>query len=147
MKINTVRFGEYEYSRNDLITFSNGIPGFKERHEYVLVEIEESPFIYLQSVDDGELAFIIVSPFEFFPHYEFELNDIVKTELDVRSQNELLIFNIVSVREELVAATVNLAAPIILNTRTKRAAQYILADSKYSIRQPLFTATAIAGRE
>lgn len=139
MIIKTTRFGEYEYQMEDVLTFPNGIPGFKDRSKYVLVADEESPFMYLQAVDDGELSFIMVSPFDFFPEYEFELDENVKSELGIQSESDLRILNIINVRDELASATINLAAPVVINVRVKQGLQYILADGDYSIRQPLFS--------
>ncbi|RIX47298.1 flagellar assembly protein FliW [Paenibacillus nanensis] len=139
MILETTRFGQYEYQAEDVLHFENGIPGFKDHREFLLIEDNESPFMYLQSIKDGGLAFIVVSPFDFFPEYEFELNDLIKSELDIKSESDLRILNIISVRDELASATINLAAPVVVNVRMKQGTQYILADGSYSIRQPLFS--------
>lgn len=66
--IETTRFGRFEYEESSIITFQNGIPGFKNLVKYILVAIEESPFNYLQSIEDGSVTFIVVSPFEFLDY-------------------------------------------------------------------------------
>lgn len=139
MKMKTSRFGEYEYQLDDVLTFSKGLPGFREHHRFVLIKVEGSPFMYLQAVEDGELAFIVVSPFEFFAEYEFNLNELIKLELNIQSEKDLVILNVISVKEDLESATINLAAPIVVNMNNRRGLQYILSDSNYSIRQPLFS--------
>ncbi|MFD1953950.1 flagellar assembly protein FliW [Paenibacillus thailandensis] len=138
MIVNTTHFGPLDLTDRTVVTFSSGIPGFKEYKSYTVVEVEDSPFLYLQSVELGELVFVAVSPFDFFPDYEFDLTDAVIHELEIKEQSDVIVYNIVTVRGALEEATVNLAAPIIINKRTLQAVQFILQDNRYNIRQRLF---------
>ncbi|GKU76822.1 flagellar assembly protein FliW [Paenibacillus sp. L3-i20] len=139
MIIETTRFGRFEYEESSIITFQNGIPGFKNLVKYILVAIEESPFNYLQSIEDGSVTFIVVSPFEFFGLYEFDLPEHIKFDLDIHAEQKVKVMSIVSIQGDLAKATINLSAPIIINEMNNYGVQYILADSTYSVRQPLFS--------
>jgi flagellar assembly factor FliW len=145
MKIQSIRFGEMELQEEKIITFAHGLPGFKDNKLFIVVDLEESPFSYLQSVEEGDLAFIIVSPFDFYKQYEFDFPDNMVSELNILKDDVVKVYNIVSVRDELSEATMNLAAPIIINDRTKIGMQYILPDGTFSIRQPLFSQPTITG--
>ncbi|WP_165280037.1 flagellar assembly protein FliW [Paenibacillus protaetiae] len=143
--ITTTRFGELQLADYDRIYFEAGIPGFKEYKSYIKVLLEESPFMFLQSAEAGELAFILVSPFDFFPDYEFDLSESVIHELGLQSKEDVEVWNVVTVRESLEHATANLAAPIVMNKKTGQAQQYILQDAKYSIKQRLFQSKGAGG--
>lgn len=145
MKLITKRFGEIDIMDNEVFEFSHGIPGFKDSKKFMIVTVDDSPFYYMQSLEDGSLAFIIISPFDFFQDYEFDIAEQTVAELGLESQEQVRIYNIVSVRDVLANATVNLAAPIIINERTKQGIQYILSDNTYSIHQRLFAKAAITG--
>ncbi|WP_138753698.1 flagellar assembly protein FliW [Paenibacillus sinopodophylli] len=147
MELETSRFGLLEYEEEKVITFSGGMPGFKKYRCFTIVVIEESPFQYLQSVEDGSLAFIIASPFDFFQEYEFDLPDQLKETMNLHSKEQIQVYNIVNVQGELDAATINLAAPIIINTTDLTGMQYILPNGGYSIHQPLFSKRVSAGGE
>lgn len=147
MMIHTSRFGALEYEHEQIISFESGIPGFKDYKKYMIVSVEDSPFRYLQSLEEGSVAFIIVSPFEFHSDYEFQLPEQVKAELNISSDENLEVYNIVSVQEELVKATLNLAAPIIINRINNMGIQLILPDGVYSIHHPLFAERIRAGGE
>lgn len=138
MLLQTSRFGNIEIDENELFLFEYGIPGFKEENKFALIEIEDSPFIYLQSADNGEVSFITVSPFDFFPDYEFKIPDQIRDEMKLEDPEQVRIVNIITIREKLASATVNLCAPIILNTHLRKGLQHILSEGKYSIHQPLF---------
>ncbi|OUS75148.1 hypothetical protein B1748_18595 [Paenibacillus sp. MY03] len=139
MLMQSSRLGEIEYDENEVISFKNGIPGFKEHKRFKVIAVEDSPFMYLHSIDDGALSFIIVSPFDFFQEYEFDLPDYVLDELSIAENSSLKIISIVTIRDNLANATINLAAPIIINVTSKRGIQYILPDGKYKVSQLLFT--------
>ena len=65
--VNTARFGEIEIEEAKIIRFSAGIPAFEEEQEFVIIPYdEESPFVFLQSVETAEMAFLMNSLFVFF---------------------------------------------------------------------------------
>ncbi len=139
MKLITTRFGELEIDDTKVIKFDQGIPGFEEMLHFTLVEVEEHlPFSHLQSVDDGDLAFIVVDPFEFFPEYEFELPEQIKDELQVESGEQIAIRTIVTIRGRLDSAMTNLVAPIVMNMDSRTGKQVILTKTSYVTRHRLF---------
>jgi flagellar assembly factor FliW len=141
MIIDTARLGTIEYEESGVITFAQGIPGFKAYKKYIIIEIEESPFMYMQSVEAGDVSFVVASPFDFYQQYEFEVPPLVKKELQLHDENAVKVVNIVSIRGELSTATINLVAPIIINSDNNTGVQHILSDGQYLIRQPLFSTT------
>jgi flagellar assembly factor FliW len=136
--VQTSRFGELDIAEDEVFHFEEGIPGFRHVQKYAIIEVEESPFMYLQSADHGDVSFIVVSPFDFLKSYEFTLPEELIESLNIKNEQQVKIVSILSVRNDLASATINLGAPIILNTRLRLGAQYILPDGKYSIHHPLF---------
>jgi len=139
MFIQTSRLGEVSYEDEDIILFKHGLPGFKELKKYKLIEVAESPFLYLQSLDSGDLSFIVVSPFDFFMHYEFDIPEYLLEEMEINDQSQLKIVNIVTIRNKLADATINLAAPVIINNINRTGTQLILPDGTYRVNQQLFS--------
>ena len=68
MKLHTKNFGLLEIEEEKIIAFPEGIPGFEEEKEFVIInnEDEENPFCWLQSVNNPDLAFVITTPFLIF---------------------------------------------------------------------------------
>lgn len=147
MVIETSRFGILDYEEEKMIRFSGGIPGFKDYEKYMIVTLADSPFQYLQSVEEGALAFIMASPFDFFQEYEFEITEQLKSEMNIRNNEDIQVYNIVNVQGDLASATMNLAAPVIINKNESIGIQYILPNGSYSIHEPLFTIHKAAGGE
>lgn len=139
MKIETTRFGEIEIREDDIYTFPDGIPGFEQDKRYAVLELEElDGFACLQCVDRGELSFIVVNPFVFYPEYEFNLPKTEAKRLGAAEPGDLSVWSIVTIKDKLESATVNLVAPIVLNERNRQGKQVILVDSSLNTRHALF---------
>lgn len=132
MKIQTKFHGEIEINDEHIYTFHNGIPGFLEEKKFILLPLEETPFFVLQSVKTKEVAFIVINPFDVFPTYEVDLAQDVLDDLRIESEQDVVIFVILTVREPFEDSTANLQAPIILNLNSKLGKQYIMSTHQYT---------------
>lgn len=65
MIISTSIWGDIEVNEKEVYRFEKGIPGFEETTEFVLLDQDEAPFYYLQSLQQKELSFVLVDPFIF----------------------------------------------------------------------------------
>lgn len=138
MKIETTRFGELDVRAEDILTFSDGLPGFEDEKEFVLLCPEDlEPLCFLQSVRSAHLAFIVTNPFLFFPDYEFELSDEVKERLEIREPGDVAVYVILTASDGLETTTANLLAPIVLNVRQMIGQQIILHRSPYRTKHSL----------
>ncbi|MBV6716784.1 flagellar assembly protein FliW [Paenibacillus chitinolyticus] len=138
MIIQSTRFGEIEVSDEKLNTFEAGIFGFENYKRYALLQldVEESVFHILQSLEDADLALVVAEPFLFKPDYEFDLPKMVIEQLGIQSEEDTQVYGIVTVRAQ-DNVTINLKAPVILNKRLNKAAQIVLDSYEYSLRHPL----------
>lgn len=124
----TIKEKEYNYEETEIINFSEGLIGLPEMRRAVLIPVEElQPFCWLASVDDEKNRFIVVNPKEIFAGFEPE----ALTEPDIES------LAIVKVSSDWRKTTVNLRAPIFVNQKTKRAAQFVLNESGYSLAEQI----------
>lgn len=138
MNIKTAYMGEMEINPSDIISFEHGIPGFENEKEFVQLPLsDESVFQVLQSVKTEELAFIITSPFTAVKNYSFDLEEATIQALDIKREEDVAVFGIVSLKETLANSTINLKAPIVVNTTIKKAKQVILEKEEYAIRHKL----------
>ncbi len=130
--------GEITIVPSNILSFEHGIPGFEEEKSFVMLPIEEnSIFQVLQSVKTESLAFIITSPYGVTSNYNFDLDEATVHALDIKDVNEVAVFALVSLKEALENSTVNLKAPIVLNTTNKKAKQVILDKEQYDIRHKI----------
>ena len=142
MEKQTARFGEISFTQDDVITFDGGLIGFPFLREFVLVEHKEGhSFQWLQSLDDSCTAFLVVNPNAYLPDYAPEVSDQDAEELALSDHAEVVVFATVSIppgRPDDM--TLNLAAPLVVNTASRSAKQVVLDDDAYTIRHRVFPA-------
>lgn len=136
MLLNTKHFGEININEEQIITFVDGIPGFESLTKYSIIQTQEpdSAFCWMQSTENPELAFALVNPFMIKADYEFELTQEKLDMLNIRAPEEVVVYAIVVIPDDVSKASMNLKAPIIINSTTKKGAQIIIDNSKYEIR-------------
>ncbi len=135
-KIQTTRFGELEIASTSVITIMGGIIGFPNMNRYTLLEYNP-PFSWLQSLERGDLAFVVVNAAEFGDEYSFPL-PTGDRDLDLREVDDIAIMNLVSVRPDPMMTTVNLKAPVLVNLRNMLGRQVVLDNPRFPIRMPLW---------
>lgn len=140
MLINTTRFGQVNVDESLIFTFVSPIIGFEEAVNFVLIENDENNiFRWLQSTQYPELAFPVSKANYFQIDYNFEIDDQTVELLELTSIDDVLSLNIVNIpKGEPQNSTINLLAPIIINKRTKAAAQLILNGSEYLVKHAIF---------
>ena len=135
MKIQTSRFGEIEVQDSDVITLSEGLIGFPELARYVLLDHDtDSPFKWLQSLDDGTMAFVVISPLTFRPDYTVEVSEEEISDLSLSGADDAVISVIVTIPMDPKKMSANLKAPLIFNLKNKLGKQIIVKDPQYQTK-------------
>ncbi len=139
-KVNTSRFGEIEVDEKKIVRFKNGIPAFEDEHEFIILPYEdESPYYFMQSLKSPDLAFLLTIPFLFFPEYTFEIDDESVKELDIKNQENVFYYSMITIPNGSIRyMTANLVAPIVLNADNMQAKQVVLEKSYYTTKHRLF---------
>lgn len=136
MIIETTHFGKIEIDEGNIIDFEEGILGFEDMHRFGIIHSEDpqSPFKWLQAVENSELAFAVVDPFAIKKDYDFELKDDYMESLGIEDSSQVMVFAIVVVPEDIKKISMNLKAPVVVNTVNRKAAQIILDTDRYTVR-------------
>jgi len=136
MIIQTKHFGDVEINEEDVLVFEYGIPGFDELTKFVILGKTdvESPFFWLQSLEDSGVAFVISDPFNYVSDYEAEIDTTMAKFLGIEDENDAIIYNIVTVPEDISKTSINLKAPLIINTKNNKGCQVILENEKYKFK-------------
>ncbi|MDT3428012.1 flagellar assembly factor FliW [Paenibacillus forsythiae] len=128
---------EIEVSEDQVFVFNKGIPGFEDFKQFTIYNHDEH-FSFLQSVDDDQLAFIIINPFLFFANYEFELNPLDMEELLIKDENEIAVRSIVTWGSD-TEVTANLMAPLVFNVKQNLGKQVVLNKTVYTTKHLLLS--------
>lgn len=135
MKINTSRFGEIDVAESEWLLMKGAILGFEGRSRYVLlIHDKNTPLWWLHSVDDPDLAFVVVNPCVVKPDYNPDVDEGDLAFLDIKTMDDVVLLAIVTVRSQPFRVTANLRAPILINVANRTANQVILNDTSYPIQ-------------
>jgi flagellar assembly factor FliW len=137
MILNTKNFGEIEVREEDIIEFEYGIPGFENMTKFLILgktDDENSPFFWLQSAQNSNLAFVIMNPRDLVPDYEVEIDMFTANLLKFQDANDALIYAIVTVPEDISKISINLKAPIVINAKTNKGCQVVIEKDKYKFK-------------
>lgn len=141
VKIETTRFGTIHVHEEDVITMPYGLLGFPGKRRFCIFRHRKgSPFLWYQSVDDPDLAFVITSPWLFVPDYEIDLGEVVRTLGWAGNTEGVAVdcYVIVTIPKGLPEKmTANLIGPIILNRETNEAVQIVLPNETYTHKYSL----------
>ena len=122
---------EYSYCDEEIIHFNEGLVGLPEMRRAVLIPIAEfEPFCWLASMEDEKTRFIVVNPDEIFSDYD-------PSEFVILNENETKTLVIVKINSDWQKTTVNLRAPILINSLSNRGVQLVLTDSPYRLSENL----------
>jgi len=134
MLLKTRLFGEVKVKDEEVIHFTKPILGFDDYRQYLLMENESIfPTFWLQSINDPNLAFPVVSPFSVDENYSINLQNLDLDDINLKSLDDALVLTLMVVPQTLSSIRTNLRAPIIYNPEKKIAKQLILYDDKYPI--------------
>src|SRR5690625_3687244 len=131
----TKYLGKIEIDEDKIIQFQSGLPGFTEENQFIIIDLPENDFIkILQSVTTPDLAFCITNPHYFHKEDEFTLDQITIDALEIKEEKDVAVFSIMTLKNHFDQSTINLQAPIIINTQKKLGKQFIINDSNYTMR-------------
>lgn len=140
MIINTSRFGRVELQNNDVLTFPEGLLGFADLRQFVLLDDpSDEIFAWLQSCESSHIAFPVLEPELFTEAYKANLTKSDLEALKLPSQDKARYFTIVTIPDDPTQMTANLKAPIVVNVNDRVARQCVLQDNNLAIREPIFT--------
>jgi flagellar assembly factor FliW len=135
------------------LSFVHPIPGFTDLRRFVLVRLDppelgvepgvesdsvaESSLYELRSLEQPAVRFMVAVPGAYFSDYEIELDDHECGDLGLTDSADALVLVMLTVGQDAASSTANLLAPLVINARTRVAAQIILTGSDWSVRAPL----------
>ena len=128
------KLGDFSYGTEDVIRFPQGIAGYEQLRQFVLLARDEcAPFMFLAALDRPDVALPLVP--------------VAPATLDVRPSRAALAslptdapityYAVASIRPNGGEIGVNLRAPIVINPETRLGCQVILPDETLPIAAQL----------
>ncbi len=145
MKAKTRLFGEIDIADDKIITLDKGMIGFPELTHFSLIFDEEKKerktrIMWLQSMDDADIAFPVMDPHCIRRDYSPNVNTEIVAPLGELDTDNTFVLVTVTVPHRVEDFSVNLKAPVVINTDTLKGVQLIVEDDypvKYKVYEIL----------
>jgi flagellar assembly factor FliW len=120
------------------VVFDEGLIGCPEWRRFLFEPDAAGPAIeLLRSLDEPGVGLYVADPFAIMPEYEIELSDDESAGLELADPGDALVLVVLTVRSDPASVTANLLGPLVVNVRTGRGRQLVLAESGYSAQHPI----------
>ena len=134
MRVKTRLFGEIDISDEKIINLVHGLIGFPDMKRYTLIFDEEKKdkgnIMWLQSLDEPDFAMPVMLPHVVKPDYAPALNEDSLEPLGDLNEDNTYVLVTVRVPKDPKEASINLKAPIVINTDTNVGDQIIIEGNE-----------------
>ncbi|WP_026835005.1 flagellar assembly protein FliW [Eubacterium xylanophilum] len=141
MLVKTKYFGEIDLTDDKIITMERGLMGFEDYKNYTILfdsEKEKTTISWFQSLDEPGLAIPVINPLIVKPDYNPVVEDELLKGMGELTEENLVILLTMTVPSDITQMTVNLMAPIIINSDTRKGAQVIVENDDYEIKYKVY---------
>ena len=140
MKVNTRLFGEMDVKDDKIISIDKGIIGFPDMRLFTLIfdsEKDDKNIMWFQSLDEPAFAMPVIGPNNIIKDYNPTIEDELLEPLGELTEDNTYVLVTVKVPRNIEEMTINLKAPIIINTDTLKGGQIIIEDD-VEVRFPVY---------
>jgi flagellar assembly factor FliW len=142
MRINTKFLGEIDIDDQRKVFFPKGLFGFENCVEFAILNAEQPPFYYFQSLENKDACFILLDPFLFRSDYEVDIAQEEMSVIGMQEPEQAAVFVIVTIPNGGGAITANLQGPLVINEETKRGCQIVLTDPRWKTKHDILAERA-----
>ncbi|PIT99364.1 MAG: flagellar assembly protein FliW [Bdellovibrionales bacterium CG10_big_fil_rev_8_21_14_0_10_45_34] len=139
MEVRSSRFGRIQIREDEKVSFPEGILGFESLRSFaILDDPEDDVFLWLQSVDDENVALPLIEPELLGLNSQLRLTKTDLATLGLTEQSQARYYLIITIPSDIKKMTANVKAPIVVNVETKVARQCVMQENDLSIKESIF---------
>lgn len=140
MKLNTNFFGEIDVQDDKIVNFADDMLGFEGFSKFLFMsdDKEESKFSWLQCIDDVDIVLTLFNIFAVMPDYSPNVPIEHLEGLGEFEEEDLEIFCVAKIPRNVEEMSINLKAPIVINTKNNKAKQVIVSNDDYPIKYKIY---------
>jgi flagellar assembly factor FliW len=147
MLIESPRFGKLEFGEERIVTFPEGLLGFRDFRRFVFHQPSEgAALIWMQSVDLPQLAFVVVDPRLIKPDYEARVTAAQLEPVQTGDPSRAQVWVILTIPEDPTKMTANLQGPLVVNVEKRLGVQVVLNEEGITTKWPVLEGMRAQGR-
>ncbi len=137
VRLESVLLGPLDIRAETIFTFPAGLPGFVSLRHFALVDTQRDDLVWMQSVDDPSLTFLLADPFVVVPGYSVDIPTPDLAAVGGEAAPASLLVLVVTQLDGGTPVAANLQSPIILDRERRVGRQVVLPDSRYGMHHPI----------
>jgi flagellar assembly factor FliW len=127
--------------QENVFRFPEGLLGFPDIKEYVFILNDKvKPFMFMHALDGSDICFVCVESFLICPSYQLKLPDSLIDALEIETPADVLLFNLVTVKQKLEEISANMVSPLVINIKKRMGRQMIVENSEFPMRYKIWDA-------
>jgi flagellar assembly factor FliW len=134
MTVETKPFGTIDIDERQRLLFPFGLFGFEALRDFALLDSAQPPFYWLQSLEEPEIAFVLIEPAFFRPDYSPEIPRDDLEEIGISGVHESIVFAVVTIPDDQSRMSANLQGPILINRRGHIGRQSISINPNWHVK-------------
>ena len=142
MEYTTRLFGKIDVDEEKIIDFPNGILGFPDLKRFTLMfdkdDGDSRGMNFLVSLDEPAFVMPVVVAILVRPGYSPIFTEDVQAVVGELTEENALCLVTMTIPSNITAMSVNLNAPIIINSETRKGVQSIVENKDYEIKYPIY---------
>lgn len=141
MLVKTKFFGEVDLPEEKIVTLERGLIGLGDYTRFTILydcEKEETNISWFQSIEEPWLAMPVIKPWIVKEDYNPVVEDELLSHIGELTEENLVILLTMNVPPDLKEMSVNLKAPIIINSDTRKGAQIVVENEDYEVKYKIY---------
>ncbi len=142
MEYITKLFGKIDVQEDKVITFPNGILGFPDLKRFTMMFDKEkgssSGLNFLVSLDEPAFMMPVIIALIVKPGYSPKFREDIEEVIGELTEDNALMMVTMTIPSDITKMTVNLNAPIIINSDTNKAIQSVVENEDYAIKYGIY---------
>ncbi len=141
MLVKTKFFGEVDLPEEKIVTLERGLIGLGDYTRFTILydcEKEETNISWFQSIEEPWLAMPVIKPWIVKEDYNPVVEDELLSHIGELTEENLVILLTMNVPPNLKEMSVNLKAPIIINSDTRKGAQIVVENEDYEVKYKIY---------
>lgn len=146
--VHSQRFGDVKVNARDVITFPDGILGFPFAKRFALLSLRQDlPLSWLQSLEEPDLAFVVINPKHVRPDYHPSVSKDDLAALGLKDLDAAELYALVSVSAGARRITANLLGPLVINPRLGIGRQVVSVGDDYTVKHDILEEWRLYAKE
>lgn len=132
--VHTQVTGPRQVPAASVFRFISPLLGFDHLERFITFQTQEGPLYWLQSVEEPQISFCLLAPFEAGIDVDMEISAADAVDIGSIQEDEIEVYTVLVLEKDPAKIRTNLRAPILVCRRTGLAKQLVLSNPKLPIQ-------------